>query len=305
MRRTPLSGGVQSATARHDLPSPAVAVRNLMEQARFAHLCTVMSRAHHRRAGFPFGSLVDFAVDEVGAPVLALSPLAVHCRNALSDPRCTLVVQMPGWGGLANARVTVFGGARRRFGEAASGKGAHGSDAPIWGVPVSHSSASPPRSELSPCEGPDGARAAALLAAKSATGGEGAGSVAGQFAHFRMSVLTDIYFVGGFGTVQWVDVDEYMAARPDPIVLSRSGSDGPQATLAALNAAFGLRLPRLLAGVDEAVLVSIDRGGADARVRRGDDLAVERLRFPAPVDSPAQAHAAVGAMLDAAAAGRG
>lgn len=34
--RTPISGGVQSATSAHDLPSPALAVRNLMEQVSLA-----------------------------------------------------------------------------------------------------------------------------------------------------------------------------------------------------------------------------------------------------------------------------
>lgn len=33
--RTPISGGVQSATSVHDLPRPALAVRNLMEQVSF------------------------------------------------------------------------------------------------------------------------------------------------------------------------------------------------------------------------------------------------------------------------------
>ena len=32
--RTPISGGVQSATSSHGLPSPALAVRNLMEQVK-------------------------------------------------------------------------------------------------------------------------------------------------------------------------------------------------------------------------------------------------------------------------------
>lgn len=32
--RTPISGGVHSATSAHDLPRPALAVRNLMEQVR-------------------------------------------------------------------------------------------------------------------------------------------------------------------------------------------------------------------------------------------------------------------------------
>ena len=80
-----------------------------VEQAQFAHLCTVMSNMHHRRAGYPFGTLVDFAVDEAGYPIFCLSPLAIHTRNIMEDPRCSLVVQMPGWTGLANARVTIFG----------------------------------------------------------------------------------------------------------------------------------------------------------------------------------------------------
>lgn len=154
LHRTPLSGGVQNATLRCDLPSPAVAgrqgahggqppgmpraarraaqpqkrllqlssglfvaappvlppgpcpaasvvhaprpaatappaVRNLVEQAQFAHLCTVMSNMHHRRAGYPFGSLVDFAADGAGHPIFRCTaaarvpclPWRSACRN--------------------------------------------------------------------------------------------------------------------------------------------------------------------------------------------------------------------------------
>jgi len=41
-------------------------------KARFAHLCTVMSRMHHRREGYPFGSLVDFAPDSMGRKSIIL-----------------------------------------------------------------------------------------------------------------------------------------------------------------------------------------------------------------------------------------
>lgn len=34
---------------------------------------------------------------------------------------------------------------------------------------------------------------------------------------FRMHHITDIYFVGGFGTMTWVSVDEYSSAKPDRI----------------------------------------------------------------------------------------
>ena len=42
--------------------------------------------------------------------------------------------------------------------------------------------------------------------------------VSGNLLFFRMNRISDIYFVGGFGTVQWVDVADYMNTRPDSIV---------------------------------------------------------------------------------------
>jgi hypothetical protein len=80
-----------------------------IEGAQYAHLCTNMSHMHHRRAGYPFGMLVDFAADGAGVPIFCLSPLSIHSHNIHEDPRCSLVVQMPGWLGLSNARVTMFG----------------------------------------------------------------------------------------------------------------------------------------------------------------------------------------------------
>ena len=56
-----------------------------MEQSQFATLCTTMAPMHHRRQGYPFGSLVDFAVDGRGLPVFSLSSLAVHTRNISSQ----------------------------------------------------------------------------------------------------------------------------------------------------------------------------------------------------------------------------
>ena len=85
LHRTPLSGGVQNATLRCDLPSPAVAVRNLVEQAQYAHLCTIMCGMHHRRAGYPFGSLVDFAADGAGHPIFRCA--GCRLRERVRPPR--------------------------------------------------------------------------------------------------------------------------------------------------------------------------------------------------------------------------
>eukprot|EP00250_Pteridium_aquilinum_P010616 c19519_g1_i1 orf=111-947(+) len=181
--RTPISGGVQSATLAHRLPDPAVAVRNLMEQARFAHLSTIMSRMHHRRKGYPYGSLVDFAPDAYGHPIFSLSPLAIHTRNLLADPRCSLLVQNPGWSGLANARVTLFGDVHRLSIEQQEWAHHHFME--------KHQQAASQQWR--------------------------------NFDYFRMDVISDIYFIGGFGTVAWVDVKSYESAEPD--IIAKHGSD--------------------------------------------------------------------------------
>ncbi|XP_010545611.1 PREDICTED: uncharacterized protein LOC104817922 [Tarenaya hassleriana] len=235
--RTPISGGVQSATSAHGLPRPALAVRNLMEQARFAHLCTVMSKMHHRREGYPFGSLVDFAPDPMGHPIFSFSPLAIHTRNLLSEPRCTLVVQIPGWSGLSNARVTLFGD--------------------VYPLPEDQQE-----------------WAHKLYIAKHQ---QGPSQQWGNFYYFRMQNISDIYFIGGFGTVAWVNVKEYEALQPDKIAV-----DGGEQNLKELNAIFSKPLRELLSAeseVDDAALISIDCKGIDIRVRQGAQFNIQRLSF--------------------------
>ncbi|CAM6082106.1 unnamed protein product [Calypogeia fissa] len=235
--RTPISGGVQSATSSHGLPHPAIAVRNLIEQARYAHLCSIMSRMHHRRRGYPFGSLVEFATDSSGHPILSLSPLAIHTRNLLADPRCTLVVQVPGWSGLANARVTLFGD--------------------VYPLP-------PERQEW----------AHKHYTVKHQ---HGASQQWGNFNYYRMELISDVYFVGGFGTVAWVDVNEYESALPDVIA-----AHGSEQTLQELNSRFSRPLKEVLSvesEVDDAALISIDSKGVDIRVRQGAQFNVQRLPF--------------------------
>ncbi|GIL46845.1 hypothetical protein Vafri_3722 [Volvox africanus] len=240
LHRAPLSGGVKTATTRYELPSPPVAVRNLVEHARFGHLCTMMSGMHHRRAGYPFGTLVDFASDGAGYPVFCLSPLAIHSRNLIEEPRCSLVVQMPGWTGLANARVTIFGD--------------------VYQLPA----------DLQ-----DSARE--IFIAKHSNERKERW-VSGNFVYFRMNRIVDIYFVGGFGTVQWIAPDEYLAATPDEIVLNN-----PAHILHVLNEQFAPVLRAKLGcgsrPLDELMFISIDASGVDIRVRTGPEFSVERIGF--------------------------
>ncbi|KAG2453613.1 hypothetical protein HYH02_001829 [Chlamydomonas schloesseri] len=249
LHRAPLSGGVKTATKRYELPSPPVAVRNLVEHARFGHLCTMMSGMHHRRAGYPFGTLVDFASDGAGYPVFCLSPLAIHSRNLIEEPRCSLVVQMPGWTGLANARVTIFGD--------------------VYQLPA----------DLQ-----DSARE--IFIAKHSNERKERW-VSGNFVYFRMNRIVDIYFVGGFGTVQWIAPDEYLASTPDEIVLNN-----PNHILTVLNEQFApvlrAKLGTVARPLDELMFISIDASGVDIRVRTGPEFSVERIGFPIKVTNLTQ-----------------
>ncbi|KNA16528.1 hypothetical protein SOVF_088160 [Spinacia oleracea] len=42
--------------------------------------------------GYPSGSMVDFACDADGSPILAVSSLAVHTQDLLANPQCSLLV---------------------------------------------------------------------------------------------------------------------------------------------------------------------------------------------------------------------
>jgi hypothetical protein len=61
-------------------PTDAERGRTLLTATRTGALCTVAVDP----AGFPFGSLIAYAVDDVGRPLLCLSDLAEHSRNLSS-----------------------------------------------------------------------------------------------------------------------------------------------------------------------------------------------------------------------------
>ncbi|KAK8641670.1 hypothetical protein V6N13_011052 [Hibiscus sabdariffa] len=170
-------------------------------------------------------------------PIFSFSPLAIHTRNLLADPRCTLVVQIPGWSGLSNARVTIFGD--------------------VYPLPEHQQE-----------------WAHKQYVAKHQ---QGTSQQWGNFYYFRMQNISDIYFIGGFGTVAWVDVKEYEELKPDKIAV-----DGGELNLKELNATFSKPLRKLLsteAEVDDAALISIDSKGIDIRVRQGAQFNIQRLSF--------------------------
>src|ERR1700680_4343173 len=73
-------------------PTHAERVRTLMSLTSIATLSTI-SRTH---AGYPFGSLMPFALDNSGRPIFLISNMAMHTQNLKADSRCSLFVGQAG-----------------------------------------------------------------------------------------------------------------------------------------------------------------------------------------------------------------
>lgn len=256
--RSQLTGGVQATTATLDLPEPHVAVRNLVEYAKHAHMSTVMSSAQHRRAGYPFGSIVEFAVEAEGAPVFAMSSLAIHTRNVLANPRCAIQIHAPGWTGLNNARVTLFGDVYPVSPE---------SYADANGLFVSK------RKRMSPFPGP-GAKSE-VNGANSANPGTHTSSKIplANTRYFVMGKIVDILFVGGYGTVTWIKPEEYKKSEPDFILQDLS------LVVKTCNERFSSSIKKVVPEADDVVFISVDKRGVELRVREGTEDSVRRLMF--------------------------
>lgn len=93
---------------------PEVPEPTLAERARtLASLGHIGSLSTHSRkfSGFPFGSMMPYAVDQQGRPVFFISSMAMHTQNLREDPRASLLVTQPDVSGdpLGAARVTLIG----------------------------------------------------------------------------------------------------------------------------------------------------------------------------------------------------
>lgn len=243
-------------------PTDAERGRTLLAAARTGSLATVSVDP----AGFPFGSLVAYAVDDAGRPLLCLSDLAEHSRNLAADPRASLMAAATGAGDpLALARVTVLG---------------------------------------SVVELRDDARDAALGTYRDRHPDAFYATFA-DFRFYRLDV-TSVRYVGGFGRMSWVSADDHAAAEPDPLRRDAAGivehmNDDHADALVAYCRVFGGR-----AATERAEMVGVDRYGftmlaADAGA---EDRTAVRIPFGRSVDTPGAVRAAMIELLrEARAAG--
>ena len=235
------SHGHSGPPAGSSAPEPSFAeqARTLVHLARSGTLGT-LSRRH---PGHPFVSVMPYATDERGRPLILISGLAMHTQNLDTDPRASLLVVQAGHEDpLAMARVTLMGRAERL---------------------------------------PAAARATAREAYLARHPNAVHWVDYGDFAFWRLD-LTDVYFVGGFGAMDWLTVDGYAAARPDPL------ADAAPGIVEHMNAdhADALILYARVLGpgaVEAAEMTAVDRLGFKLRVRTADGLQGYRIAFPREV----------------------
>ena len=231
--------------ASPELPEPSHAerARTLISLVSVATLSTI-SRKH---PGFPFGSLMPFALDAVGRPIFLISNMAMHTQNLKNDPKCSLFVAEPSVDGdpLGAARATLIG-----------------------------------HSELVPAHDMASVRETYLARHENSRYWVDFS----DFNFFRLQPV-DLYYVGGFGVMGWVDAREYETAAPDPLA-----SSAPN-ILAHMNADHVdsmILLARVHARLEstEATMTSIDRLGFFLRLKTADGMKGARINFLQEVVTP-------------------
>lgn len=224
-------------------PSHAERVRTLVSQVTTATLST-LSRKH---AGFPFGSLMPYALDYLGRAIFLISNMAMHTQNLKADPHASLFVAQSAEGGdpLGVARATLIGLA---------------SPVPVSDLPS--------------------AREVYLSThANSQYWVDFA-----DFGFFRLEPI-DVYYVGGFGVMGWVDAPDYEAALPDPLaaaapgIIAHMNQDHVDAMILLARANAELE-------ATEAAMTAVDRLGFFLRLKTAAGMKGARINFPEEIRNP-------------------
>jgi putative heme iron utilization protein len=241
---------------RPPVPEPGYAerARTLAYLGRAGTLATLSAR----HPGHPFASLMPYALDAEGRPLLLISTMAMHTQNLAADPRASLLITQPDPTGepLAAARLTLMGRAARVTGtDAAAAREAYLARHPNARYWVDF----------------------------------------GDFGFWRLELI-DVYFVGGFAAMDWVAAPSYLAAAPDPLadvagdIVAHMNRDHADA-LVTYARVFAEE------PADEAEMVGVDRLGFKLRVRSGDRLHGVRIAFPREVRTAADSRTVLIEML--------
>jgi putative heme iron utilization protein len=145
----------------------------------------MLATSSRRHEGYPFGSLMPYTLDSDGLPIFLISNMAMHTQNLKADPRASLfVTQADGEGDpLGLARATLVG-------------------------------------QVTPIPEDDIAAARDIYIAAHTNSRYWVDFA--DFGFFRLDPI-DIYYVGGFGVMGWVEAREYRSASPDPLATVAEG----------------------------------------------------------------------------------
>ena len=227
-------------------PADAELARTLVAGARQATLCTLTAE------GYPYGSVVSYAVDDAGLPLLLISELAEHTVNARADDRVSMLVTAPTArqaDPLGSARLTLLGRLQRVDDQSAP-RADYLERHPYAASYVDFSDFSFWRLEVERCR-----------------------------------------FVGGFGHMSWVAAEPYRSAAVDPLagdaagIISHMNEDHADANLQYVSALAGL------ADANAATMVGIDRYGVTLRAHTPGGPRLARVPFPEPLQRSDQARA--------------
>lgn len=237
-------------------PTYAERARTLIERETLGTLST-QSVKH---PGWPFGSVMPYALASDGAPVFLISGMAIHTQNVLADPRASLLVMQSGNASdpLGLARVTLLGTVTRIDNVSDELRRAYLARHPNARHWIDYA----------------------------------------DFGFFRLDVA-NVYFVGGFGMMGWVASDDYATAAADPLaedaarIIEHMNLDHADA-LREITRHFG----NLVA--EETTMVSCDRLGFVVRARTNEGMKGLRIAFTEEVRSSADARRVLVAMVKTA-----
>ena len=230
-----------SAPSTAPEPSHAERVRTLLVSERVGTLAT----QSQRHAGWPFASVMPYALIDDASPLFLISGMAIHTQNLLGDPRASLLVMQSGGDAdpLGSPRATLLGDVTRIEEATGAVRNAYLERHPSAKYWIDFS----------------------------------------DFSFFRLDV-TDIYFVGGFGVMGWVSADDYRVAEPDPLldsaahIIEHMNHDHADALRDVTRHFGGL-------AAEEATMVSCDRLGFVVRARTAEGMKGVRIAFPESVQS--------------------
>ena len=247
---------------------PAIPEPSYSERARtLVYLSRIgsLSTLSRKQPGFPFGSVMPYGLDGRGRPIFLISPMAMHTQNLQADPRASLLVTQPDSSGdpLGASRVTVIGN--------------------VQTIPK-----------------PEVGDARRLYLERYANSKYWVNFE--DFSFYRMDVL-DVYYVGGFGVMGWVQASDYDHAKPDPLAEAAAG------IIEHMNTDHKdelILLARTCAGIEsqEAAMTSVDRLGFQVRLKIPDGMKGARIAFLREVTNPGEARKVLVEMVQRARQGQ-